>query len=86
MKIREFELNLSFSEKGNVESRIGEYGLAWLGNIVLLFGISFLVQYLQDPLLSALVGFASVGPDLRCIALQPEIIELPLPPFCLLRL
>jgi len=57
----EFELNLSFSEKGNVESRIGEYGLAWLGNIVLLFGISFLVQYLQDPLLSALVGFASVG-------------------------
>ncbi|RKD87763.1 hypothetical protein [Mangrovibacterium diazotrophicum] len=57
----EFELNLTFAEKGNVESRIGEYGLAWLGNIVLLFGISFLVQYLKDPLLSAIVGFASVG-------------------------
>ncbi len=57
----EFELDLSFAEKGNVESRIGEYGLAWLGNIVLLLGISFLVQYLKNPLISAIVGFASVG-------------------------
>lgn len=57
----EFELNLSFAEKGNVESRIGEYGLAWLGNIVLLFGISFLIQYLKDPLFSAIIGFVSVG-------------------------
>jgi hypothetical protein len=30
-----------------LESRFGEFGLAWLGNIVLLFGIIFLVQYFQ---------------------------------------
>jgi len=30
-----------------MESRIGEYGMAWLGNIVLLFGILFLTQLLQ---------------------------------------
>lgn len=36
-------LNLNFS----FESRIGEYGMAWLGNIVLLFGILFLTQLLQ---------------------------------------
>ena len=33
-------------EKG-IESQIGRFGLAWLGNIVLLFGIAFLVQYLM---------------------------------------
>jgi hypothetical protein len=33
-------------EKG-LESQIGQYGLAWLGNIVLLFGIIFLTQYLM---------------------------------------
>ena len=32
-------------EKG-LESQIGQFGLAWLGNIVLLFGIIFLTQYL----------------------------------------
>src|SRR5674476_198343 len=31
-------------EKG-LESQIGQFGLAWLGNIVLLFGIIFLTQY-----------------------------------------
>jgi hypothetical protein len=30
-----------------LESKFGEFGLAWLGNIVLLFGIIFLVQYFQ---------------------------------------
>jgi uncharacterized membrane protein len=33
------------ADKG-IESRIGQYGLAWLGNIVLFVGITFLVQYL----------------------------------------
>ena len=33
-------------EKG-LESQIGQFGLAWLGNIVLLFGIIFLTQYLM---------------------------------------
>ena len=33
-------------EKG-LESQIGRFGLAWLGNIVLLFGIIFLTQYMM---------------------------------------
>lgn len=32
----------------NVESRVGEYGLAWLGNLVFLFGIIFSTQYLNS--------------------------------------
>lgn len=60
----DFELNFT-SESGNsVEFRMGEYGMAWLGNIVLLFGIAFLVQYLQNsgyPLFAALTGFVSVA-------------------------
>jgi hypothetical protein len=32
-------------EKG-LESQIGRFGLAWMGSIVLLFGITFLTQYL----------------------------------------
>ena len=46
-----------------VESRFGEYGMAWLGNIVLLFGILFLTQYLQKTdhaLFSLVFGFVSV--------------------------
>jgi len=46
-----------------MESRIGEYGMAWMGNIVLLFGILFLTQYLQNndqSVFSLLFGFASV--------------------------
>jgi len=34
-------------EETGLESQIGRFGLAWLGNIVLLFGISFLAQYLM---------------------------------------
>src|SRR5664280_2635437 len=48
-------------EKG-LESQIGQFGLAWLGNIVLLFGIIFLTQYLmiQDHLLlSVILGYLS---------------------------
>ncbi len=38
---------LNDEEKG-IESRIGRFGLAWLGNIVLLFGITFLTQYMMN--------------------------------------
>lgn len=38
---------LNEEEKG-LESQIGRFGLAWLGNIVLLFGITFLTQYLVN--------------------------------------
>jgi hypothetical protein len=33
-------------EEQGLESQIGRFGLAWLGNIVLLFGITFLAQYM----------------------------------------
>jgi hypothetical protein len=49
---------------GSVESRIGEYGMAWMGNIVLLFGILFLTQFLrikEQELLSLVLGIASVA-------------------------
>lgn len=59
---------LNFKLKGSgesdLESSIGEYGLAWLGNIVLFFGISFFIQYLQQRELiymAILLGFLSVG-------------------------
>jgi hypothetical protein len=48
----------------SMESRIGEYGMAWLGNIVLLFGILFLSQYLQNnnqEIISLVFGFVSVA-------------------------
>ena len=52
---------LDEEEKG-LESQIGRFGLAWLGNIVLLFGITFLTQYLtilEHPLLAALLGYTA---------------------------
>ncbi len=57
-------MNMGDSGESLLESRIGEYGLAWLGNIVLFFGIIFLAQYMtniQQPLLAALIGYAAVG-------------------------
>ncbi len=50
---------LNEEEKG-LESQIGRFGLAWLGNIVLLFGISFLTQYLMilgHRFLSIILGY-----------------------------
>jgi hypothetical protein len=58
------ETKLHFPQKLGFESRIGGYGLALLGNIVLLFGIIFLSQYIQNngyPFLSAVFGFISAG-------------------------
>jgi hypothetical protein len=45
-----------------LESRIGRFGLAWMGNIVLLFGITFLSQYLMNlghQILGVVIGYAS---------------------------
>lgn len=39
--------NITDEEEKGLESQIGQFGLAWLGNIVLLFGIIFLTQYLM---------------------------------------
>ena len=52
------------SQDIELESSIGQYGLAWMGNIVLFVGITFLVQYLQNiglSILSSVFGFISVG-------------------------
>jgi len=46
-----------------IESRIGEYGMAWMGNIVLLFGILFLTQFFQNnnhTIVSLIFGFSAV--------------------------
>lgn len=59
-----FELKLLSGSEKSIEFRMGEYGMAWLGNIVLLFGITFLVQYLQNSgqqLLSVCCGFLAVA-------------------------
>lgn len=51
-------------ENESIESRLGENGMAWLGNIVLLFGIIFLLQMLGNQglkLISAVAGIVAVG-------------------------
>jgi len=56
--------NINVPGDGQLESSIGEYGLAWLGNIVLFFGITFFVQYLQVSgfnIISPVFGFAAVA-------------------------
>jgi hypothetical protein len=56
--------DLKISISAPFESNIGEYGLAWLGNIVLFFAIVFLWQYFNDagkPLISLAVGGISVA-------------------------
>ena len=56
------DVNISISSL--FETKLGEYGLAWLGNVVLFFAIVFLWQYFNDqgkPLVSLIVGLASVS-------------------------
>jgi len=57
-------LQSSTGKNESIESRFGEYGMAWLGNIVLLFGILFLTQFLQkngQEAFSVLLGLISVA-------------------------
>ncbi len=53
------------NEDKGFETKVGRFGLAWLGNIVLLFGITFLTQYLMElgyKYFSVLLGyFAAIG-------------------------
>lgn len=54
---------LKEEDKG-LESQIGRFGLAWLGNIVLLFGITFLTQYLmilEHRFLAVILGYIVAG-------------------------
>lgn len=55
---------LEEKEEKSFESRVGGYGLALLGNIVLLFGIIFISQYIQTegyPLYAGIFGLVSVA-------------------------
>jgi hypothetical protein len=54
----------TIEEESGLESQIGRFGLAWLGNIVLLFGIAFLAQYLMNLGMGAfgvLLGYIASG-------------------------
>ncbi|MBC8320579.1 MAG: hypothetical protein H8E34_07645 [Bacteroidetes bacterium] len=47
-----------------LESKVGEYGLSWLGNIVLFFGIILIVEYIQSSgyqIASSVFGYISVA-------------------------
>ncbi|WP_340111584.1 hypothetical protein [Maribellus mangrovi] len=62
--VEALDIRFPFQGKGSIETGIGEYGMAWLGNIVLLFGITFLVQSLVrsgNILLSVLSGYLAVA-------------------------
>lgn len=47
-----------------LENKIGKYGLVWIGNVVLLFGITLITQYIQSEghtNLASIIGFLAVG-------------------------
>lgn len=60
----DFEFKLPSVSQSAIEFRVGEYGMAWLGNIVLFFGIAFLVGYLRKSdylIFSTFAGFVAVA-------------------------
>jgi hypothetical protein len=60
----EEEIDISFGKGSDIEVRIGSHGLAWLGNIVMIFGIMFLMTYAQNlgySLLPSILGYLLAG-------------------------
>jgi len=58
------EFDISLGSGSDIEVKIGSHGLAWLGNIVLIFGIMFLMTYAQNlgySLLPSILGYLLVG-------------------------
>ena len=58
------DFGVTLPPDSEIEVKIGSHGLAWLGNIVLIFGITFLMTYAQNlgySLLSSLLGYILVG-------------------------
>jgi hypothetical protein len=59
----DFTLKLPWEgAEGVMESKFGEYGLAFLGNIILLFGIIFLTHFISSggyPLVSFFIGISA---------------------------
>ena len=72
--------DISDVEDTAIESQIGRFGLAWMGNIVLLFGITFLTQYLYgngNQFLSIIFGYtASAGIFLLAELLKKSNVHL----------
>jgi hypothetical protein len=61
---KELDASVPESEEKGIESQIGRFGLAWLGNIVLLFGIIFLTQYIMTSgsvIVSFIIGYIMVA-------------------------
>ena len=57
------DFGVTLPPDSEIEVKIGSHGLAWLGNIVLIFGITFLMTYAQNlgySLLSSLLGYILV--------------------------
>lgn len=53
-----------FEEESGIELKIGEFGLAWLGSLVLLLGIAFLMTYTYSQgytVLSTLLGYLAAA-------------------------
>jgi hypothetical protein len=58
------EFDLPTGVASDIEVRIGSHGLAWLGNIVLVFGIMFLMTYSQNlgyTYLPSILGYLLAG-------------------------
>jgi hypothetical protein len=58
------EFDLPSGLGSDIEVRIGSHGLAWLGNIVMIFGIMFLMTYAQNlgfSLLPSIIGYLLAG-------------------------
>ncbi len=58
------KFDISLGSSADIEVRIGSHGLAWLGNIVLVFGIMFLMTYAQNlgySFLPSILGYFVVG-------------------------
>jgi hypothetical protein len=60
----QLDTDIAGEDDKGLESQIGRFGLAWLGNLVLLFGISFLTQYLmilELRFLSLILGYLAAA-------------------------
>lgn len=65
-------------QEDNIELRVGESGLAWLGSIVLLLAISFLISYTKNighGILASLIGYSSA----LCILGVSHLLLKPFP-------
>lgn len=59
----DIDISFPFKPKVSIESGMGEYGMAWLGNIILLIAVVFIVEHLHssgNSLLSVITGYAAV--------------------------